>query len=116
MPRETKHAKQVRLTRSGRSDPLWETIILLQERGRYLERRIRSGERSRLELEAEIRSLQQEVERLSSRVSFSVRERELELENQNLHRQLVRLRQLLFQLGIPVTASLDRTYSSRDFL
>lgn len=115
MPRETKHAKQVRSTRSGRSDPLWETVVLLQERVKYLERQIRRGERSRVVLEEELRILQHEVELLSSRPASSVRMRELELENQNLRQQVARLGILLTQLGISVPVPLDRTFSSQDF-
>ena len=31
MPRESRLARAARLTRSGRRDPLWETIVYLQE-------------------------------------------------------------------------------------
>ena len=115
MPRESRRAKQVRLTRSGHSDPLWETVVLLQERAEYLERQIRRGERSRAVLEEELRALHQEVELLASRPVASVRMRELELENQNLRQQVVQLGRLLIQLGVPVPVPFNRTFSSQDF-
>jgi predicted RNase H-like nuclease (RuvC/YqgF family) len=115
MPRETKYAKQGRSTRSGRSDPLWETIVLLQERVKFLERQIRRSEKSKAVLEEEIGTLRQEVELLASRPSSSIRMRELELENQNLRRQVVRLGQMLVQLRVTVPVPFDRTFSSHGF-
>lgn len=112
MPRETRTAKAQRLTRSGRMDPLWATVITLQERVKYLERQIRRGERSQADLQEEIHQLEREVERLASRSSTSTRIRELELENQNLRQRVGRLGVLLVQLGVPIPAPLDRTFSS----
>jgi predicted RNase H-like nuclease (RuvC/YqgF family) len=114
MPRETKITKVNRLTRSGRMDPLWATVVTLQERVKYLERQIHRGERSKADLEEEIRRLEEEVERLSSQRTTSQQLRELELENQNLRRQVARLGNLLVQLRIPIPAPLDRTFSSLD--
>jgi hypothetical protein len=93
---------------------MWETIALLQDRIKFLERQIRRGERSREVLEEEVRTLQVEVEQLSSRPTPSVQMRELELENQNLRRQVVRLGQLLVQLGIRIPVPFERTFSSLD--
>ncbi len=109
MPRITQYR---RLTRSQGKDAMWETVALLQDKIKFLERQIRRGERSREVLEEEVRILQVEVEQLSSRPTPSVQIRELELENQNLRRQVVRLGQLLVQLGIPVPVPFERTFSS----
>jgi chromosome segregation ATPase len=114
MPRENKLVKVNRLTRSGRMDPLWATVVTLQERVKYLERQIRRGERSKANLTEEIRRLKEEVERLSSQRTSSQQLRELELENQNLRRQVARLGNLLVQLRIPIPTPLERTFSSFD--
>jgi hypothetical protein len=66
-------------------------------------------------LEEEIRTLRQEVELLASRPSSSIRMRELELENQNLRRQVVRLGQMLVQLRVTVPVPFDRTFFSHGF-
>ena len=115
MTRESFYAKRLRLLRSTGLDPLWETVLLLQERVKFLERQIRRGERSKEVLEEEIRSLQQEVELLALRPVSSTHMRELELENQNLRRQMVHLGQMLVQLHVSIPVPFDRTFSSRDF-
>ena len=83
--------------------------------GEVLEEADTSWEKFKEVLEEEIRSLQQEVELLASRPVSSTRMRELELENQNLCRQVVHLGQILVQLRISIPVPFDRTFSSQDF-
>jgi chromosome segregation ATPase len=112
MTRETKTAKTERLLRSGRIDPNWATITLLQERVKYLERQIRRGEKTKTEMEGEINRLEEEIDRLSSQSTPTERVRELELENQNLRQHVFNLCRQLLQLGIRTAPPLDRTFSS----
>src|SRR4051794_37029023 len=94
MPRENRNARAVRLTRSGLKDPSWETIVLLQERVRVLERQVHKGERSKV-LEIEVSRLKRELETLKDTRSLFCRNRELELENLNLRGRVSRLEVLL---------------------
>jgi chromosome segregation ATPase len=112
MPRESLVKKAGRLTRSGLRDPLWETVVTLQERARYLERQVRRGERTRESLQEEIRRLEVDVERLASQGTSSIRERTLELENHNLRRRVAQLVQALRLLGVTIPVPLERSFST----
>jgi hypothetical protein len=112
MPRSESRISQTRrLTRSGRVDPLWSTIIFLQERVNFLERQVRRGGRSLREVENERQRLFEEVERLSSHGRL----RELELENENLRREVLVLRIRLVHLNARAPIPFNRTFSSFDF-
>jgi hypothetical protein len=114
MPRENRNARAVRLTRSGLKDPSWETIVLLQERVRVLERQVHRGERSKT-LEVEVSRLKGKLETLRDARSLFCRNRELELENLNLRGRVSRLEVLLGMLGASVPAPLDRSFSTFEF-
>ena len=114
MPRENHSSRAGCLTRSGLRDPSWETIVLLQERVRVLERQVRRGERSRA-LGQEVLRLRTLVETLHDSHSLFVRSRELELENLNLRNRVSRLEGLLGLHGIPAPAPFDRSFSSFQF-
>ena len=113
MTRESKTAKAERLLRSGRGDPLWATVVMLQERVKYLERQLRRGEKTQAELQEEISVLEKEVRQLTSRYTSSSRCRELEAENQKLRRQV---KSLQHQLGVYRDPSLERTFSTYEML
>jgi len=112
MPRESLVKKAGRLTRSGLRDPLWETVVTLQERASFLERQVRRGERTKESLQEEIRRLEVDVERLASQGTSTIRERALEQENQNLRRRIAQLIQAMRLLGVPVPVPLERAFSS----
>jgi hypothetical protein len=114
MPRENRNARAARLTRSGLKDPSWETIVLLQERVRVLERQVHRGERSRA-LEVEVSRLKRELGTLRDSRSLFCKNRELELENLNLRDRVSRLEELLHMLGASVPAPLDRSFSTFEF-
>lgn len=114
MPRENRNAKAVRLTRSGLKDPSWETIVLLQERVKVLERQVRRGERSKV-LEIEVSKLKEELNTLRDARSLFCRNRDLELENLNLRSRVSRLEELLRTLGASAPAPLDRSFSTFEF-
>lgn len=113
MTRESKTNKAQRLLRSGRTDPMWATITILQERVKYLERVVRRGEKTQEELQGEISSLEEEIRSLTAVGTSAARCRELEEENQKLRRRIKHLR---FQLGHYREPSLERTYSTYDLL
>jgi hypothetical protein len=115
MPRENRISRVGRLTRSGLRDPIWETIVILQERVKVLERQVRRGEKSKLALEEEVQGLRLEVDRFQDRRALFVQNRELELENFNLRNSVSRLEQLLTQLQIPIPAPLNRSFSAFEF-
>ena len=113
MTRESKTAKAERLLRSGRGDPLWATVVMLQERVKYLERQLRRGEKTQAELQEEISALEEEVRQLTSRYTSSSRCRELEAENQKLRHQV---KSLQHQLGVYRDPFLERTFSTYEML
>ena len=90
MPRENRNTRAVRLTRSDLKDPSWETIVLLQERVKVLERQVHRGERSKA-LEIEVSKLKRELETLRDARSLFCRNRDLELENLNLQSKVSHL-------------------------
>jgi hypothetical protein len=117
MPREGRLRRAARLTRSGQRDPLWETVILLQETVKLLGRQVRRGEKSLEEANTEIRELNWQVEeqyRIFSARALSVRNRELELEVLNLRNRIRQLEGILNDdlLGIP--PAFERTFSFRE--
>lgn len=114
MPRENRLSRNARLTRSGLRDPSWETIILLQERVRVLERQVRQGNRFRV-LGPEVERLRRELEILQDARSLHNFNRELELENLNLRNRVSRLEGLLRLLGNPAPAPFNRSFSSFSF-
>ena len=114
MPRENRSSRANCLTRSGLRDPSWETIILLQERVRVLERQVFRGERSRI-LQQEVSRLRAELETLQDAHTLFLRNRELELTNLNLRNRISRLDGLLNLLGAPVPAPFDRSFSTFEF-
>jgi FtsZ-binding cell division protein ZapB len=114
MPRDNRILKTIRQTRSGLKDPSWETIVVLQERVKFLERQVRRGKRSNL-LQLEVSSLKEKLECLQDAAALHSQNRELELENLNLRNRVSRLEQLLQMLGTSVPAPLDRSFSTFEF-
>lgn len=114
MPRENRMSKVARLTRSGHKDPSWETIVVLQERVKILERLARRGERSKA-LKEEVTKLKADLEKLSDARALHCRNGKLELENLNLKNRVARLEELLQLLGTPAPAPFDRSFSTFEF-
>lgn len=115
MPRENTAARAIRLTRSGRRDPTWETIILLQERVKILERQLRRCEKNRTSLLTEVLELRTDLNLLQDGREIQLENKELRLRNQNLKTRIDHLEQLLTQAGGSVPIALDRSFSHFDF-
>jgi hypothetical protein len=79
MPRENRLTRAARLTRSGRREPLWETVIFLQETVKKLGRQLRHGEKTQEEIRLELQDVQNRLEvYISSERALILRNRELE--------------------------------------
>jgi hypothetical protein len=114
MPRENRITRTARLTRSGRRDPSWETIVFLQESVKKLTRQLRRGEQTRRAIGLELQKVKEELEWWT--LSFSLGtlrtlNQEVELENSNL-RNRIRFLEGLLDLDGDLPPPLDRTFSS----
>src|SRR5947207_13581582 len=91
MPCENCITRTARLTRSGRRDPSWETIVFLQESVKKLTRQLRRGEQTRRAIGLELQKVKEELEWWT--LSFSLGtlrtlNQEVELENSNLRNRI----------------------------
>ena len=103
MPRENRITRTARLTRSGRRDPSWETIVFLQESVKKLTRQLRRGEQTRRAIGLELQKVKEELEWWT--LSFSLGtlrtlNQEVELENSNFRNRIRFLEGLLDLDGI----------------
>jgi len=89
--------------------------VTLQKRVRILERLVRHGEKSKA-LQLEVSSLKEKLESFQDARALHSHNRELELENLNLRNRVSHLEQLLQVLGTFMPASLDRTFSTFEFV
>jgi predicted nucleic acid-binding Zn-ribbon protein len=117
MPREGRLRRAARLTRSGQRDPLWETVVFLQETVKKLGRQLRRGEKTLEEANLEIQELNEQVEeqfRIFSARALHIRNRELELQVTNLRNRIRQLEDLLSESFFSAPPPFERAYSFLD--
>jgi hypothetical protein len=117
MPREGRLRRSARLTRSGQRDPLWETVVFLQETVTLLGHQVRRREKSLEEANTEIRELNWQVEeqfRVFSARTLHIRNRELELEILNLRNRIRQLEGVLNNIPLVIPPAFERTFSFLD--
>ena len=118
MPRENRNQRAARLTRSGRRDPIFEALVVLQERIRVLERQVRQVERGRDILDQELQRMRVTYSTLRRATQAHVlyqENRDLTLRIYNLQNQVDNMGALLFQIGVTVPNPFERSFSAFDF-
>ena len=117
MPRENCLARAARLTRSGRRDPLQETIVYLQETIKKMGRQLCRDEKTLEEINLEFQDLKEQLEeqiQATSERALHIRNRELELQVTNLRNRICLLEDLLLEVDTTAPPPLDRTFSFLD--
>lgn len=118
MPRENRNQRVVRLTRSRRRDPVFEAMVVLQERIRVLERQVRQAERGRDVLGQELQRVRATYLTLRQETQTHVlyeENRDLTLRVYNLQNQVDNMGALLLRMGVVVPNPFERSFSSFDF-